>query len=114
MYSAIAANKRNTVLIMAVFVGVVAAVGWAISYTYGYTYLTPWIVAGAGVYALIQYYAADKLAVAMTGAQQIEKRDNPRLWRIVENLAITNGMPMPRVYIVNDPAPNAFATGRDP
>ena len=114
MYSAIAANKRNTVLIMAVFVGVVAAVGWAISYAYGYTYLTPWIVAGAGVYALIQYYAADKLAVAMTGAQQIEKRDNPRLWRIVENLAITNGMPMPRVYIVNDPAPNAFATGRDP
>ena len=114
MYSAIAANKRNTVLIMAVFVGVVAAVGWAISYAYGYTYLTPWIVAGAGVYALIQYYAADKLAVAMTGAHQIEKRDNPRLWRIVENLAITNGMPMPRVYIVNDPAPNAFATGRDP
>jgi heat shock protein HtpX len=113
MYSAIAANKRNTVFIMAVFVGVVAAVGWAISYAYGYTYLTPWIVAGAGVYALIQYYAADKLAVAMTGAQQIEKRDNSRLWRVVENLAITNGMPMPRVYIVNDPAPNAFATGRD-
>ncbi len=50
----------------------------------------------------------------MTGAQQIEKRDNPRLWRIVENIAITNGMPMPRVYMVDDPAPNAFATGRDP
>ena len=114
MYSAIAANKRNTVIIMAVFIGVVAAVGWAISAAYGNTYITPWIIGGAGVYALIQYYAADKLAVAMTGAQQIEKRDNPRLWRIVENLAITNGMPMPRVYIVDDPAPNAFATGRDP
>lgn len=114
MYSAIAANKRNTVIIMAVFVGVVAAVGWAISYAYGSTYLTPWIIGGAAVYALIQYYAADKLAVAMTGAQQIEKKDNPRLWRIVENLAITNGMPMPRVYIMQDAAPNAFATGRDP
>lgn len=114
MYSAIAANKRNTVIIMAVFVGVVAAVGWAISAAYGNTYLTPWIIGGAGLYALLQYYMADKLAVTMTGAHQIEKRDNPRLYRTVENLAITTGMPMPRVYIIDDPAPNAFATGRDP
>jgi heat shock protein HtpX len=99
---------------MALFVGLVAALGWAISTYYGNTWLTPWIMLGAAVYALIQYYLADKLAVAMTGAQQIQKHDNPRLWRIVENLAITTGMPMPKVYIVNDPAPNAFATGRDP
>lgn len=99
---------------MAVFVGVVAAVGWAISAYFGNSYLTPWIILGAGVYALIQYFAASKLAVAMTGAKEIEKRDNPRLWRIVENLAITTGMPMPKVYIIDDPAPNAFATGRDP
>lgn len=114
MYKSIAANKRNTVLIMALFVGLVAAIGWAISAMYGNTWLTPWIVVGAAVYALIQYFIADKLAVAMTGAQQIEKRDNPRLWRIVENLAITTGMPMPKVYIIDDPAPNAFATGRNP
>lgn len=114
MYNAIAANKRNTVIIMAVFVGVVAAVGWAISAYYGSTWITPWVVLGAGVYALIQYFAAGKLAVAMTGAQEIQKRDNPRLWRIVENLSITNGMPMPQVYVIDDPAPNAFATGRDP
>ena len=50
----------------------------------------------------------------MSGAQQIQKADNPRLWNVVENLAITEGMPMPKVYIINDPAPNAFATGRDP
>jgi heat shock protein HtpX len=50
----------------------------------------------------------------MAGAVQIEKADNPRLWRIIENLSITTGTPMPKVYIVNDPAPNAFATGRDP
>lgn len=114
MYSAIATNKRNTVIIMAVFVGVVAAVGWAISAYYGNTWITPWVMLGAGVYALIQYFAAGKLAVAMTGAEEIQKRDNPRLWRIVENLSITNGMPMPKVYVINDPAPNAFATGRDP
>lgn len=99
---------------MAVFIGVVAAVGWAISAYFGNSYLTPWIVLGAGVYALIQYFAASKLAVAMTGAKEIQKRDNPRLWNTVENLAITTGMPMPKVYIMNDPAPNAFATGRDP
>lgn len=114
MYNAIAANKRNTVIIMAVFVGVVAAVGWAVSAYFGNTYLTPWIIGGAIIYAVIQYFAAAKLAVAMTGAQEIEKRDNPRLWRIVENLSITTGMPMPKVYIIDDPAPNAFATGRDP
>ena len=83
MYKSIAANKRNTVIIMAVFVGIVAAVGWAISTALGYSYLTPWIVGGAAVYALIQYFAASKLAVAMTGAKEIQKSDNPRLWRMV-------------------------------
>jgi heat shock protein HtpX len=63
---------------------------------------------------LIQYFAAGKLAVAMTGAREIEKADNPRLYRVVENLAITTGMPTPKMYIIDDPAPNAFATGRDP
>lgn len=114
MYGAIAANKRNTVIIMAVFVGVVAAIGWAFATYYGNPTITPWVVGGALVYALIQYFAASKLAVAMTGAQEIEKRDNPRLYRIVENLSITTGMPMPKVYMIDDPAPNAFATGRDP
>jgi heat shock protein HtpX len=114
MYGAISANKRNTVLIMALFVGLISAVGWAVSTLYGEPLITPWVVGGAAVYALIQYFLASKLAVAMTGAKQIQKKDNPRLWRIVENLAITNGMPMPKVYMMDDPAPNAFATGRDP
>jgi heat shock protein HtpX len=114
MYKAIAANKRNTILIMAVFVGIISAIGWAVSYFYGNTSITYWVIGGAAVYALIQYFAASKLAVAMTGAEQIEKRDNPRFYRIVENLAITTGMDMPKVYIIDDTAPNAFATGRDP
>ena len=66
------------------------------------------------LYALLQYFLAGKLAMAMTGAQEIEKNDAPELWRVVENLAITSGMPMPKVYIIQDAAPNAFATGRDP
>lgn len=114
MYSAISANKRNTVFIMAVFVGIIGAIGWFISLYFGNTSISYWVIGGAAVYALIQYYMAGKLAVAMTGAQEIEKKDNPRLYRIVENLSITEGIPMPKVYIINDPAPNAFATGRDP
>lgn len=114
MYSAIAANKRNTFLIMAIFVGLVGAVGWAIGYWYGDVSIAYGVVIVAAIYALIQYFLAGKLATLMTGAHEIEKRDNPRLYRIVENLTITTGMPMPKVYIIDDPAPNAFATGRDP
>lgn len=114
MYKAIAANKRNTVIIMAVFVGIIGAIGWAVSYMYADQSIAFWVIGVAFVYALIQYFAASKLAVAMSGAHEIEKRDNPRLYRIVENLTITTGMPMPKVYIIDDPAPNAFATGRDP
>ncbi|MDB5183391.1 MAG: htpX [Candidatus Saccharibacteria bacterium] len=114
MYGAIAANKRNTVIIMAVFIGIISAIGYVASLFYGNTSITYWVIAGAAVYALFQYFAASKLALAATGAQEIEKRDNPRLYRIVENLAITIGIPTPKVYIINDPAPNAFATGRNP
>ena len=114
MYSAIAANKRNTVIIMAVFVALIGAVGWAVSYVNGDRSIAYWVIGVAAIYALIQYFAASKLALAINGAQQIEKKDNPRLYRIVENLTIATGMPMPKVYIIDDPAPNAFATGRDP
>ena len=104
MYKAIATNKRNTVLIMAVFVGLITAIGWAVSYFYGNTSITLWVLIGALIYALIQYFAAGSLAVAMTGAREIQKSDNPRFYRIVENLSITLGMPMPKVYIINDSA----------
>jgi heat shock protein HtpX len=114
MYKAIADNKRNTILIMAVFVAIISAIGWAVSYYYGNTSVTYIVVAGAALYALLQYFVASKLAIAMTGAIPIEKRDNPRFYRIVENLAITLGIPTPKVYVIDDPALNAFATGRDP
>jgi len=114
MYSAIAANKRKTLLIMAIFVVIIGGLGWIISAIYGqpsYLYLA--LIIGA-VYALIQYFAAAKIALAVNGAKEIQKRDDPRYYRIVENLAITTGMPMPKVYVIEDPALNAFATGRDP
>ena len=114
MYSAISQNKRNTLLIMAVFVAIIGVLGVFIGMYFDNYSLVPIIAVSALIYAVIQYFAAGKLAMAMTGAQEIQKQHAPELWRVVENLAITSGMPMPKVYIIQDPAPNAFATGRDP
>lgn len=114
MYRAIAANRRNTVFIMVAFIAIIAGLAYIASLYLNNWTITIWALAGAAVYATIQYFAASKLAVASTGAVEITQADNPRLWRIVENLSITTGMPMPKVYIMNDDAPNAFATGRDP
>lgn len=116
MYSAIAANKRKTYIIMVLFVAIIAGLGWAYSYIWGggAPSITIGVLIGALVYTLISYYSASKVALAVNGAKKIEQSDNPRLYRIVENLAITEGLPMPDVYIMEDAAPNAFATGRDP
>lgn len=114
MYKAIAANKRNTFIIIGMFVAIIAGLSlwWGQATGNGSSAIL--IIVIAGMYATFQYFAAGSLAVMMSGARQIQKSDNPRLWNVVENLAITEGMPMPKVYIVEDPAPNAFATGRDP
>ncbi len=114
MYSEIAANKRKTVFILLFFIVFVAALGWLFASWYGDPAITPYVLIGALIYVAISYYSGSKLALAMNGAKQIDKSDNPRLWRIVENLSITDGLPMPKVYVIDDNAPNAFATGRSP
>lgn len=114
MYRAIAANKRNTVIIMAIFIVLIGLVGWLVGYIYNDPTIAYVVLGIALVYAFIQYFAAGALSVASAGAQEIQKSDNPRLYRIVENLSITLGIPMPKVCIIDDPAPNAFATGRNP
>lgn len=114
MYRAIARNKRNTVFIILLFLVIIGGLGALAAYVYNSWSIAVTVIVIATVYATIQYFAASRLAISIAGGQQIEKADNPRLYRIVENLAITDGLPMPKVYIVNDPAPNAFATGRDP
>lgn len=114
MYSAIAANKRNTVIIIGGFVLLLGALAYWWGEASGNGSSALWIILFVFGYALFQYFAAASMAIAMSGAYPIQKADNPRLWNIVENLSISQGMPMPKVYIINDPAPNAFATGRDP
>ncbi|MGD8373556.1 MAG: M48 family metallopeptidase [Candidatus Woesebacteria bacterium] len=114
MYSEIASNKRKTWAIMLLFVLIIAALGWLAGKIYSSPYIFYGALVGGGLYALVQYFFAAKLATAMSGAREIKKREEPRLYRTVENLTIAAGMPMPKVYIIDDSAPNAFATGRDP
>ncbi len=114
MYEQIASNKRKTVVMIFLFLGIVAGLGWLFGQFTGRPAITPFVLIGALIYALLSYISGSRLALAVNGAKEISKQDNPRLWRIVENLSITDGLPMPKVYIINDPAPNAFATGRDP
>jgi len=114
MYSQIDANKRKTVLLMFGFFVLVGALAYGLGLYFGDYFITVFALVFATGYALWSYYASDKLALSVNGATQIQKSDNPRLWRIVENLSITTGMQMPRVYIMQDVAMNAFATGRDP
>ncbi|MFM9878710.1 MAG: M48 family metalloprotease [Rhodoglobus sp.] len=114
MYRAIAKNKRNTVFIILLFILIIGGLAALAAYIYrDWSIVVITLVIAIG-YALVQYFAASRQALSLSGAREIQKADNPRLYRIVENLAITTGIPMPKVYIINDPAPNAFATGRDP
>lgn len=114
MYSQIAANKRKTFFIMGLFVLIIGLIGYAYSLYVGSLDSFYIIFGFALVYTVISYFVSSKVALSVNGAKEIQKSDNPRLYRIVENLSIATGLPMPKVYIINDPAPNAFATGRDP
>ncbi|QRY40701.1 M48 family metalloprotease [Microbacterium hominis] len=115
MYSAIARNKRNTWLILAGFVVVLGLIGLAAGWLAGNNWwITAFVLLGSAGYATVQYFVADREALALSGAQPVTKEEAPRYYRLVENLCISTGTPMPALYVVEDPAPNAFATGRTP
>jgi heat shock protein HtpX len=114
VYSAIARNKRNTVVIVLVFLLIIGALGFLGGYLAGNVSIGFIVLVVALGYAVLQYFLAARQATAIAGGIEIDRAAEPRLWRTVENLAISTGMPMPRVFVIPDPAPNAFATGRDP
>jgi len=115
MYKQIDSNKRRTVILMVLFVILVLLLGWVFGEYTGYGY---WGLIFALIISLVMtlfsYYKGDKVALWSAGAKPIVKEDNPYVFRMVENLCITAGLPMPKIYVINDPAPNAFATGRGP
>ncbi|MBI5230393.1 MAG: M48 family metalloprotease [Candidatus Magasanikbacteria bacterium] len=116
MYSQIDSNKYKSIALIAIFVAFLVALGFAYDYAYGSGGL------GGVFFAIlisvfmtgVSYFAGDKIALSSSGARAITKKENTYLYNIVENLSITAGIPMPKVYIIPDAAINAFATGRDP
>ncbi len=116
MYKQIDSNKWKSRALVVIFMVILIVVG----YTYGY--YTGDLYSGIAsafflsvIMTLVSWFAGDKVILATSGAHEIKTRDeNPYLWNLVENLAITAGIPKPRLYVIDDPAPNAFATGRSP
>ena len=115
IYTEIAQNKRKSYLLIAIFIIVIGFLGWVFGQLsdYGYGGLFIAIII-AILMALFGYYSGDKVALWTAGAQPISKEENPYVYRIVENLCITAGLPVPKIYIINDPAIIACASGRDP
>ena len=99
---------------MTAFFCVVIAIGWAVSYYFNSPAILIFAVMFAVVMNVTSYWFSDKLVVSMAGAKEAKDSEYPDLHNIVENLSITAGLPKPKIYIINDPAPNAFATGRNP
>jgi heat shock protein HtpX len=115
IWDRIGANKRNTVFLMIFFVVFATAIVGLIAFALtGVVALVPVVAIGTIIYAIFSYYASAGLTVSISGGHEIQKSDHPLLWNTVENLCIGSGLPMPKVYIIEDSAPNAFATGRDP
>ena len=106
-------NVTKTWLLMGAFLIIVMLIGWGASYYFGNSYILYGAVAFALIMNIWAYWFSDKMAISSAGAHPADENQYRELHRVVENLAITAGLPKPRVYIISDPAPNAFAAGRD-
>jgi heat shock protein HtpX len=115
MFELIASNKRRTVILIVSFVIVVALVGTAIGAITGLRWMgTVIAVVIAAIFAIASYWKSDSIALAVSRAHPADPNEFQRLHNLVEGLCIAGGLPKPRVYVIDDPAPNAFATGRNP
>ncbi len=99
---------------MSIFLVVIIAIGWVFAQIYGNSAILYVAVAFSLLMNFVSYWYSDKIVLKISKAKEIEKKDAPELYNVVENLAITAGLPMPKLYLVNEQAPNAFATGRNP
>ena len=113
LYTQQTKNVEKTWLLMTVFLVIVIGIGYFFSLYYHSVNILYFFVIFAVLMNFIRYWYSDKIALSINRAREIKREDNPELWNIIENLSITAGLPMPRVCIIDDPAPNAFATGRD-
>lgn len=106
-------NIRKTWLLFFIFFALIISLGWTFSYIFASRQILVFAVLFSSISAILSYWYSDKIALAMARATPIEKKDNPYLWNMVENLCITAGLQMPRVFVSPESQINAFATGRD-
>src|SRR3990170_1383781 len=115
VYDRIGQNRRTTLLLMLVFVALLGGLSIAVGIILGLPYpFAPLLIVPFLIYALVSYYSSSSITLGISGAHEVTKEEEPELYRTVENLCIGAGLPMPKVYVIEDSSPTAFATGRDP
>jgi len=113
LYTQAESNIRKTWFLITIFLLMVIGIGWIFSYISESPLILYIAVIVSIFWSFSSYWYSDKIVLSLTKSKPIKKEDNPELYRIVENLAITAGLPLPKIYIIDDISPNAFATGRD-
>lgn len=113
LYTRQSSNMRKTWLLMTLFFGIVIAIGWVFAQAFGDPSILYIAVIFSIVMNVVSYWFSDKIVLAMHRAEPVEMKSHPELYRVLENLTIAAGLPMPRFFLIQDPQPNAFATGRD-
>ncbi len=113
-YDLINKNKRESWILIFSFLIVISLLGWAFSLRFGDVNILYFAVGFSIFSSLISYYFSDSITLAISQAKEVDRQSNPEIYRLVENLCIGAGLPTPKIYIIEDTAPNAFATGRDP
>jgi heat shock protein HtpX len=110
-------NKFKSMVIVASFIGLISALGFVASLYYGRETF-PFFLGGSlicsGIMSFVSYYFSDQIVLKMSNATLVERKDNPEIYNLLENLCLGSGLPTPKLYIIEDTAMNAFATGRDP
>jgi len=114
LYTHIGANVRRTWFLFVIFFIVIIGLGWFLSYYFEDQSILFWAVGISIFMSFFSYWFSDKIVLGVSGARQVEHDQAPELYHLVENLCITAGLPLPKIYIIDDPSPNAFATGRNP
>lgn len=114
MYSSISENKRNTVIIFMVFIAIISGIGLYFSYIYKNDYIFIILLVFSILYALVQYNISKSIVLYMNGAKPVSRENAPEFYSAVETISITAGLPMPKLYIIDDESPNAFAAGTNP
>jgi heat shock protein HtpX len=114
LYTQAESNVRKTYVYLLGFILLIVGIGWMLSYLYNEAWLLYFALIFSVTASFYSYWNSDKIVISLTKAKPAKREEYLELYRITENLAISNGLPMPRLYILNDPQPNAFATGRNP